>query len=263
MKRILSALLMLCLLCSCALAAPSPTAAPSSKDTVPVKETVDDLGNTVEEVVDAQGNKINVGFDEVLILTPVIDSDLTPFIDVHDNLTWSRDEILNTEKLSQMPAADLKDGTIGTLVDASLAEQGYTQTMEDLAVSNLFDAKLVGPMEHYLDEAGNYIDIDFELDVKEDSPFIAIYSMDNEGWKLIDPANITYIGDGDVRIRFYELCAIAFLVPAEDIDTTAPDMLEKPMTPVDRVKDASSSDVNTWLAERICGFRDNTNFANS
>ena len=132
-------------------------------------------------IVDSKGNVVDDEKGVMVEITPVASRHYTKDINVYDKLTASFEEIMNAKSLSDL-------GLNG---------------VDGMVVRDLFEVTMYGDALH-----GGIFNL--EVTVEADAPDAVALKGDN-GWKLIDSANIVDNGNGTITLKLDEVGTVAFL----------------------------------------------------
>ncbi len=214
MKRVLSVILAVVLVCSLSVSAFAAADVNKSVTAKPAPELV---------VPDASNPNIvaEILKDEEVIHS-VLHSELivTPYVDAHD----APHDII-TERLLAAFAEITAVDSVGELHDdleAIAKEIDKDYTADNLVVTDLFDVYIAGEAaRHFNASDDHYLRITLKTGIAPDAvPPTVLYNCTGEKWDLVDDANIVNNGDGTVTIKFYDLCPVLFL---SAVDKETPD----------------------------------------
>lgn len=115
--------------------------------------------------------------------------------------------------------------------EEKLAEVFPEAKAEELVVKDLFDVALYGTYAEYLAEEGNTLSIVFDAGIKEDAPFVAVFSTDGKNWTVIDSSLVKTLENGQVEIVISEPGVVAFLTDTSSVNPVNPDNPDGPVSP--------------------------------
>ena len=161
-----------------------------------------------------------------IVVTPVSESaDATE--DIKEILDTAKEVISEENIVEIIPEFEEK-----------LAEVFPEAKAEELVVKDLFDVALYGTYAEYLAEEGNTLSIVFDAGIKEDAPFVAVFSTDGKSWTVIDSSLVKTLENGQVEIVISEPGVVAFLtdtssvIPVNPVNPVNPDNPDNPDGPV-------------------------------
>ena len=154
-----------------------------------------------------------------IVVTPVSESaDATE--DIKEILDTAKEVISEENIVEIIPEFEEK-----------LAEVFPEAKAEELVVKDLFDVALYGTYAEYLAEEGNTLSIVFDAGIKEDAPFVAVFSTDGKSWTVIDSSLVKTLENGQVEIVISEPGVVAFLTDTSSVTPVNPDNPDGPVSP--------------------------------
>jgi len=158
-------------------------------------------------IIDKDGNIVyDVGSLE-LIITPLADADEAPLVEIRDSLKEAYIEMQSANNLGELS------------VDMWTALERYQEktdsvyyketTMDDLVVSDLFDATLVGNGVEILHIEGYSVRICLRTNITPDEMFFVLHMREPEKWEVVE--NATVDEDGILTFVLDSLPPIAII----------------------------------------------------
>lgn len=190
--------------------------------------TIDDDGNLIGGIYDADGNLLSKEYEDCIVITSVSDADKSKDIPKKaKEILKDAYEELNEKgsKLSEL---------CPELNDIVKEKFGDDYDADDLVVRDLFDVtSQCDNIDKYLNGGDNTFEITFKLPLSASEFVTAMVYVDGE-WKVVP--KVVNNGNGTVTVSFNEICPVAFLVPGDSIGETS----------VPATGDAFYSDVILW-----------------
>ena len=142
-----------------------------------------------------------------IIVTPVSEVSTAP--EEIKGILDNAKEVLNSEKSIEEIIPDFEE---------TLAESFPEAKAEEMVIKDLFDVALYGTYAEYLAEEGNTLAITFDAGIKENTPFVAVFSTDGKNWTVIDSSLVKAVGNGQLEIVMSEPGVVAFLTEISSIE---------------------------------------------
>ncbi len=214
MKKVLSVILAVVLICSLSVSAFAAADVNKSVTAKPAPELV--VPNVANPNIVAQILKGETVIHDVLaselIITPYHKADSAPHAIITDMLKDAYTEITSIDSVGELHDA----------LDALAKKINKDYTADNLVVTDLFDIYLTGEAEDHHDAHDeHYLRVTFKTGIAADAQApIVLYNCTGDKWDVVDAANVVNNGDGTLTIEFHDLCPVVFL---SAVDKETPD----------------------------------------
>ena len=182
-------------------------------------------------VTDKDGNDVVVG-DEDIIVTPVSKADDAATEEISEALNAAMDDIQKADSLGDLAS---ENGSIKDDLQNALAGTDYT--VDDLAVSDLFDVSVVGETGDLIKDENTSVTLTFQVAVQSDEVLIVLHNYETGKWEVVDPSLVKINDNGTVSVTLNSLSPIAFVTAVDQTDPK-PEPDPKPDTKPDSNKPA-------------------------
>lgn len=200
----------------------SPNFTPSitGKPDPALRETEDDDGNHIGQIVSPSGTTLaKIANRNEIVVTPFSECEANPDVITYEHLKWAFDLISAALDLGDLPAKG-EEGKLASTMDLALEGTGLER--KDLTVSDLFDVAVYGdPLRTLMDNPDSRLEITVERNFRNDEVVMVLCASDLDQWHVLDEQYVTINEDGSVTLSLEHQGVLAFLVERTDADFDA------------------------------------------